>query len=91
MLCNLINRLAVLEVQPGQPKSCIQCFVLWNSLRPHGQLRYPEECNEHVPICESCGWEMGGALPRSMQGAPPQETLQLVPDNFKKTPTAQSL
>jgi UPF0176 protein len=53
------NRLAV-EVNSVNPKVVSKCFVCGTSCDRMVNCANPL-CNNHVAICEKCGWEMNGA------------------------------
>lgn len=61
------NRLAV-DVNKVNPKIVSRCFVC-DTLSDRMVNCSNPECNVHVPICESCGWEMEGACSESCKTA----------------------
>ena len=62
------NRVAVdvNHVNPTTVSIChicgAQCDRMINCANP--------ECNEHIPVCENCGWELGGACSEECQKHP---------------------
>ncbi|WP_162341123.1 oxygen-dependent tRNA uridine(34) hydroxylase TrhO [Cyclobacterium salsum] len=62
------NRLAV-EVNSVNPKIISKCFVCGTDSDRMVNCANPD-CNVHVPICESCGWEMEGACSDTCKAHP---------------------
>lgn len=53
------NRIAI-DVNKVNPKVISKCYICGTPSDRMVNCANPE-CNEHIPICESCGWEYEGA------------------------------
>ncbi|SEJ29145.1 UPF0176 protein [Cyclobacterium xiamenense] len=62
------NRLAV-DVNTVNPKVISKCFVCGTASDRMVNCANPE-CNVHVPICPSCGWELEGACSETCKTHP---------------------
>lgn len=67
--CYVFDNRVVTEVNTVNPKVISTCFVCGTISDRMVNCANPE-CNEHIPICESCGWEMEGACSETCKQHP---------------------
>lgn len=58
--CYVFDNRVVVDVNQVNPSMVSACHVCGTPCDRMVNCANPE-CNEHVPICEKCGWEMAGA------------------------------
>lgn len=67
--CYVFDDRVVVDVNEINPKVISRCFVCSTECDRMVNCANPE-CNEHVPICEKCGWEMEGACSEACRQHP---------------------
>lgn len=67
--CYVFDNRVTVDVNKVNPKVISTCFVCGTSSDRMVNCANPE-CNEHVPICEKCGWEMNGACSEECKSHP---------------------
>jgi UPF0176 protein len=67
--CYVFDERIVVEVNKVNPVITSSCHICGTECDRMVNCANPE-CNEHVPICEKCGWEMEGACSQSCKTHP---------------------
>jgi UPF0176 protein len=67
--CYVFDNRVVVDVNTVNPKIISSCFVCGDTCDRMVNCANPE-CNNHVPICEKCGWELEGACSEACRHHP---------------------
>lgn len=67
--CYVFDGRIVVDVNSTNPSVVSKCFVCGTISDRMVNCANPK-CNEHVPICEKCGWEMEGACSEKCKNHP---------------------
>jgi UPF0176 protein len=67
--CYVFDNRVIADVNRVNPKVISTCYVCGTNCDRMVNCSNAE-CNEHVPICEKCGWEMEGACSASCKSQP---------------------
>lgn len=67
--CYVFDGRIIADVNKVNPKVISKCYVCGTECDRMVNCANPE-CNEHVPICEKCGWEMEGACSETCKSHP---------------------
>jgi UPF0176 protein len=67
--CYVFDGRIIADVNKVNPKVISKCYVCGTECDRMVNCANPD-CNEHVPICETCGWEMDGACSEACKKHP---------------------
>jgi len=71
--CYVFDNRIVVDVNKVNPKILSECYVCSTSCDRMVNCANPS-CNNHVPICEDCGWKMEGACSAECLSHPEKRT-----------------
>lgn len=67
--CYVFDNRITVDINKVNPTVISKCFVCGTACDRMVNCANPE-CNNHVPICEKCGWEMEGACSPACKAHP---------------------